>query len=200
MRKKHAAGQGIVASANLGTVFQREIFFAVDPATLDWMDHQEVMESQPSSMYVEYDILPLIEYLPEVEAEIFWLINVKGKHQKDVAELLGLSQPTISYRWRRVLVKLRYLMTLAPTPLRRRLEDIECLKEEEVDILYDLFFIVNQELVARKYDRRQSSVKWVFTKSLKFVRAKEREDPEKWFDHLALLLLLENNFNIRLQS
>lgn len=198
MRKRHAASQGIVASDNLNTIFQREIFFAVDPATLDWLDYQEIQDQQPSTFYVELDISEFLHYLPELEAEIFWLISIKKKHQKDIAKLLDLSQPTVSYRYRRVLVKLRYLMTLRTVPLRKLIGELSFLSERDKNVLYDLFFFLNQEKVGEKHDVRQSSVKWVFVKTLGKLIALEKEDPEKWFNHLGLLYLLDNNFNIRI--
>lgn len=197
MRKEHAAGQGIVASENLATIYQREIFFPVDPATLDWLDHEEVAELNPSGYYLELDTQPFMKYLPDLEAEIFWLIFDKRKHQKDIAKLLGLSQPTVSYRYRRVIVKLRYLMTLNGVPLKRVIDDLPFLKEREREILYDLFFYLNQEKVGQKHDVRQSTVKWIFTKTKRKLEELERKDPDKWFNHLGLMLLLDHNFNIR---
>ena len=60
--------------------------------------------------FFDFDPLPLLPYLPPLEAELFWLLHVKNKNQKDCAKLLGLSQPTCSYRWRRALSKIAYLM------------------------------------------------------------------------------------------
>lgn len=198
MRKKHSANQGIVASENLDTVYQREIFFAVDPATLDWIDHEDLKAQQPSSFYVEIDTTEFLKYLPDIEAEIFWLITVKKKHQKDIAKLLGLSQPTVSYRYRRVITKLRYLMTLKAIPLKKLIGELEFLSERDKDVLYDLFYLLNQEKVGEKHNVRQSSVKWVFMKTLKKLEELEKADPDRWFNHLGLLLLLDNNFQIRI--
>lgn len=200
MRKKHAASQGIVASERLDTVFQREIFFPVDPATLDWMDAEEVANLHPSTFYVEFDVAEFLEFLPELEAEIFWLIASKRKHQKDIAALLGLSQPTVSYRYRRVLVKLRYLMTIQSIPLKKLLKDLDFLKDYEKDVLYDLFYFLNQEKVGEKHEVRQSSVKWVFIKTLRKLEELEAGDPQRWFNHLGVFYLLDNNFQIRIMN
>lgn len=179
MRKRHAAKQGIVASENLDTVYQREIFFAVDPATLDWIDAEELKAQQPSTFYVELNINEFLHYLPDLEAEIFWLIAKKRKHQKDIAKLLGLSQPTVSYRYRRVVTKLRYLMTIQALPLRKLISELEFLDEKDQNVLYDLFFFINQEKVGKKHNIRQSSVKWIFVKTLRKLKDLEKEDPER---------------------
>jgi DNA-directed RNA polymerase specialized sigma subunit len=199
IRKQHAAAQGIVASENLDTIYQREIFFPVDPSTLDWIDADDLANAHPSGSYLELQLEGLVKYLPEIEAEIFWLIYEKKKHQKDVAKLLGLSQPTVSYRFRRVLTKLSYLMTISEMPIRKTLADLTFLKEHEQDILHDLFFYLNQELVGQKHHVRQSTVKWVFTKTRKQLARLERVDPERWFKQTVLLILLDQFFNIRVR-
>lgn len=197
-RKAHSAAQGIVATDNLGTAYQRMIFFQVDPATLDYMDAQELRDALPRGNYVEFDPEPFLKYLPELEAEIFWLLHVKKKNQKDVAQLLKLSQPTVSYRYRRTLDKLSYLMTLTSIPIKEMIGELTFLKDQEKDILIDLFFYVNQELVGKKHGIRQSSVKWIFVKCKKNLEKMERVDPEKWFHHLGCLLLLERNLGMRI--
>jgi len=197
VRKQHAAGQGIVASENLDTVYQREIFFPVDPATLDYLDAQDIADAHPSGFYLDMEVKPLMKFLPELEAEIFWLIYEKKKHQKDIAVLLGISQPTVSYRYRRTIIKLRYLMTIADIPLRAVLGELYFLKEKEKDILFDLFYWLNQEMVGKKHDVRQSTVKWIFTKTKNKLADLEPKDPDKWYKQLGLILLLDHNFNIR---
>jgi len=195
--KKHFASMGIVASANLDTVYQREIFFQVDPMSLDWIDHNDIKEVTPSGFYVDLQPEQFLPFLPELEAEIFWLIYYRQKNQKDIAQLLKLSQPTVSYRYRRTLAKLNYLITLMSLEPRRFIDDLFFLKAREKDILFDLLFYMNQEMVGKKYGVRQSSVKWLYVKSKRKLEELERRVPEKWFNHLGLLIFLGRNLNIR---
>lgn len=196
-RKRFEAGQGIVAQDSLHTTFQREIFIQVDPASLDHLDYDEVKERSPSGLYVEIDPEKFLQYLPELEAEIFYLFHVKQKHQKDIALLLDISQPTVSYRYRRTLEKLGFLMVLETIPLRELIEDLEFLKDHEKKILFDLFYYTNQELVGIKHDVRQSTVKWIFVKTNRKLGERERADPEKWGRHYGALLYLGANLGIR---
>jgi len=199
--KRHQAGQGIVASANLNTIYQREIFFPVDPMSLDWMDSAEVHELHISGLYLELskeDVIKFLPYVPELEAEIFWLIYNCRKYQKDVARLLNLSQPTVSYRYRRTLAKLAYLIVLVSVDVKGLIDDLPFLKMYEKDILLDLFFYANQEMVGKKHGVRQSSAKWVFVKTKKKLELLEREDPDKWFNHMGLVLLLDRHLNLRI--
>jgi predicted transcriptional regulator len=197
MNKQYAASKGLVASDNIDTIYQREIFFPVDPATLDWIDGQDLYDQQPSSMFLELDVVPFMKYLPPLEAEIFHLAYEKKKHQKDIAALLGLSQPTVSYRYRRVFTKFRYLMTLHDVRLKDTLAELDFLKEAEQAILLDLFYYLNQELVGQKHNVRQSTVKWIFLKTKKLLEEREKADPDNWQRHLGLIYLLDHYFMIR---
>jgi len=199
-RKAYSASQGIVDSADLGTVYTREIFFQVDPADLAHLDDKEVRDKFPRGSFVEFDPMPLMEYLPPLEAEIFWLLYDRGKNQKDVAALLQVSQPKVSYRYRRTIDKLAYLMVLVSLDLRSLIEEMDFLKPIEKLMLFDLFYCAHQEMVGRKYGKRQSSVKWVFVRAKDRLEAMERQDPEKWSKHLALMFYLEENLEIRVMN
>lgn len=197
MKKRFYAGQGVVATDNLDTIYQREIFFQVDPMTLDGLNFSELKEMIPSGTLVEIDWGTLLPYLPELEQEIFFLVFLKQKGQKDIAKLLGLSQPTISYRYRRVLAKLSYLIVLVTVDARELIGALSFLKDKEKDVLHDLLFYTNQELVGKKHGVRQSSVKWIFTKTKRRLAGMERQDPDTWGRHYGLLLLLDRNLCTR---
>jgi len=195
--KRFAAGRGVVATANLGTIFQREIFFQVDPMDLDYLDHAEVQELLPSGLAVEFNPDDYLPYLPELEAEIFWMIFTKQMAQKNIALLLKLSQPTISYRYRRVLVKLAYLMVLRLIKVELMVQDLGFLREQEQKILIDLFYYTNQEKVGKKHEVKQSSVKWVLVKTKRLLAEMELNDPESWSRYYGAILLLERNLSTR---
>lgn len=197
MRKQHFARKGVVATDHLDTIYQREIFFQVDPMKLDHLDWKDVQDFFPSGSHVEIDPIKYLQYLPELEQEIFYLVFTKQKNQKDIARLLSLSQPTISYRYRRVVAKFAYIMTLVAVDAKRLVYELPFLKDHEKGILLDLLFYTHQEMVGRKWEVRQSTVKWVFVKSRKRLTEMEREEPEKWANHLGLILLLERYLNIR---
>jgi len=184
----------------LDSAYTREIFFQVDPATLAHLDHQVVKDKFPKGNFVTFDPLPLLKYLPDLEAEIFWLLYDRGKSQKDVAALLKVSQPKVSYRYRRTIDKLAYLMVLTSLDLKPLIAQMNFLKPIEKDMLHDLFYCAHQEMVGKKYGKRQSSVKWVFVRAKEKLEAMERQEPEKWSRHLALMFFLEDNLDIRIMN
>lgn len=196
--QQYGNDQGISLSPDLTDHAPRQIFLPMDPAVMAQIMTDTVYANLPSGLYLDFDPLQFLQYLPELEAEIFWLIYEKKKHQKDVAVLLGLSQPTVSYRFRRVLVKLSYLVRLTAVDVRALVNEIPFLKDREKDVLHDLFFYINQELVGRRYGMRQSSVKWIFLKTKRRLGQLEREEPDKWGHHFGLVLLLERNLGLRI--
>jgi len=197
MRKRHFASRGVVATDNIATIYQREIFFQVDPMKLDYLDPKDVQDIFPSGSYIDVEPQQYLQYLPELEQEIFFLVFTKQKNQKDIAKLLDLSQPTISYRYRRVIAKLAYIMILVAVDAKELVNALPFLKEQEKNILIDLLFYTHQEMVGRKWGVRQSTVKWVFVKTRRKLGDMEREDPEKWANHLGLILLLERFLGVR---
>lgn len=197
MRKRHFASRGVVATDNIATIYQREIFFQVDPMTLDHLDPNDVQDIFPSGSYIDVQPQKYLQYLPELEQEIFFLVFTKQKNQKDIAKLLSLSQPTISYRYRRVIAKLAYIMILVAVDAKGLVNSLPFLKEQEKNILIDLLFYTHQEMVGRKWGVRQSTVKWVFVKTRRKLGDMEREDPERWANHLGLILLLERFLGVR---
>lgn len=199
-RKKQASSQGVVASDSLNTTFQREIFFQVDPADLDYLDGDEISQLFPSGFHVDMKTEQFLQYLPELEQEIFYLLYDKDKHQKDVAKLLGLSQPTVSYRYRRVLMKLAYIMILMAVDPDNLLKELEFLTDRDRDVIRDLLFYTNQEKVGQKHDMRQSSVKWIFMKAKRQLEDLERQDPDKWQKYYGIFVLLERNLGARVQN
>jgi len=177
-----------------------QLFIPVDSRSFDWSQAVEWNEVQASGKGVEIDPEDFLVYLPELEQEIFFMVFVKGKRQTDVAELLGVSQPTISYRSSRILDKLSYLLVLMSVDVKSLVGELDFLKLREQQILIDLLELVNQEMTGRRHGVGQSSVKWIFLKTLRRLRKREKRDPEKWYRHFALIKLLDQNLTLRIKA
>lgn len=198
--KRFAASQGLVAHDSLNTLFKREIFFPTDPAVLQQMNIKDEREKGGKRTFpVSFDPSELLKLLPDEEAEIFWLLNHKSKSQKDVAVILKMTQPTVSYRYRRTLVKISYLSFIRMMNVDKVVNSMDFLSEREKLILVDLFYTVNQEFTGRKFELRQSSVKWVLVKAKRRLLEREKEDPEAYFSQLSAVLFLEKNLAVRVR-
>lgn len=190
--------QGVLGSPK-GEV-TRQVFFPLTAEVLEMIDERgtDGMYSAPFMVGVEVEqYLPL---LPELEAEVVFLLYSRKKTQKDVAKLLLTSQPTVSYRYHRAVDKLSYLMVMSSVDLELVVRGIPNLKDKEREILSALFYTANQELVGSKFGVRQSSVKWIFMKSKRYISQLEMKEPGKWSRHYGLLLLLEKNLRKRIFS
>lgn len=190
--------QGVLGSPK-GEV-TRQVFFPLTPEILEMIDEKGTMGMYSAPFMVDLDMEKYLPLLPELEAEVVFLLYVMKKTQKDVAKLLETSQPTVSYRYRRAVDKLSYLMVMSSVDLESVVMSIPQIKDREKSILKELFFTANQELVGSRFGVRQSSVKWIFTKSKRYVAQLEEKDPEKWSKHYGLLLLLERNLRKRIFS
>lgn len=173
----------------------------VDPSILDEVDIESYKESLPSAVYTEFDPCDFLHYLPDREAEIFWLIFVKGKTQEHVGKLIGMEQSSIHYRYWRCVEKIGYLMVLTVLDVGELIRSIDFLAPHEHAVLVDLFFFLNLKAVAKKHgDMPYSSVRWIVLKTRQNLEKKEREDPERWGNVLGLIYLLQRSLGIRLRS
>lgn len=197
--RERAVESGVIVADALEST-GRQAFIRVDPTILENVDARSLQEALPSPVYTEFNPLEYLKYLPELEAEIFWMLWHCGKTQADVAELVELSQPTVSYRYWRAVSKLAYLVILTALDVRRVVDSLEFLEQRERDILYDLFFYVNQQAVGNLHGVAQSSVKWVALKTRATLERLEREDPERHFNQLGLVYYLFKNLGIRIRS
>lgn len=199
MSKDYGRSQGVVSGgAPVPGGYDRQIFFPLTPEIIEFIEEHGIDNLYAQSIGVDVDIEKYLPLLPDVEAEIFFMIHIKQKMQKDVAQLLGMPQSTVSYRYRRAMDKLQYLLVLAPVPLKDLIGTIPGLNEKERTVLEKLFYKANQEMVGSELGVRQSSVKWIFTKAKRYIAEKERPEPEGWFRQYALFLLLERNLRKRI--
>jgi len=145
------------------------------------------------------EITDVLDHLPKLEAEVFWLFFIKKRNQKQIAQIMTVPQSTISYRFRRAVQKASYLKLITSIDIQEVISRCHFLREKEKMILVDLFFTANQDLTGRNYKTRQSSVKWIFVKTKRKVMQLERENPQEWGNQFGLLLLLEGNLGIRIK-
>lgn len=190
--------QGVLGSPK-GEV-TRQIFFPLTSEILEQIDTKGTEGLYSSPFMVDLDVEQYLPLLPELEAEVVFMLYVKKKTQKDVAVLLGTSQPTVSYRYRRAVDKLSYLMVMSSVDLDSVVSTIPKISGKEQSIIRDLFYTANQELVGVKFGVRQSSVKWIFMKAKRYVEQLELKEPGKWERHYGLLVLLEKNLRKRIFS
>jgi hypothetical protein len=89
-------------------------------------------------------------------------LSLTGRRQTEVADLMGISQPSVCYILSRVSQRIEYLATRPKFDLdlmRKDLRDIPTLLPSDPGILVDYWVCGNQSSVARKYGRTQGWVR-----------------------------------------
>ena len=75
------------------------------------IDVDDVAELFSSSNY-EDQIVPLLDMIPEREADLIHLYFIQRKRQADIAEIFKVTQAAVSYRLDRGIKRLQYLLSI----------------------------------------------------------------------------------------
>jgi len=157
------------------------------------MNQEELWQRMPVVKDKCLKVMDALRHLPTLEAEILWLFFEKGKSLKDIALILKIPNSTTSYWYRRAVQKLAYLELLCSIDIANMVNQLDFLSDREQKILIELFYTVNQDAVGRNNDCWQSSVRWIYLKTRKYIDKAEKEDPLKWFNFIGLLIFFEKN-------
>lgn len=71
---------------------------------------EEVSEGAHNSRMAE--ILPLLDRIPAMEADMFRMYYIDGKPQTDISDIFGISQAGVSYRLARATRRIKFLVSL----------------------------------------------------------------------------------------
>lgn len=145
----------------------------------------------------EERIAPLLERIPEREADLIHMYYIKRKRQADLAEIFGVTQAAISYRLDRGIKRVKFLLSIphiTEEEMRRDLPEI--FKEIDVDILIGMWSTTCQSEVAKQLGLTQGRVRHRFFKAVKMLQEVAKLDArfvpyEKWFSAVSA-----KNFNI----
>lgn len=173
------------------------LFVPLSPELLVKLENDQTI--WPSSSGVSVNLEGFYPLLPELEAEILYLMVDCGKIQKDVAELLQISQPSVSYRYRRALEKIGYLACLKLIDLDKFVDEVPKLRDKERQTLKQFCLVLNQEAVAYDQKIRQSSVKWIISKSIRYLTEAFVLNQGKWYPWFIFIKLVEKNMRVRVK-
>jgi DNA-directed RNA polymerase specialized sigma24 family protein len=128
-------------------------------------------------------IEPLLDRIPEREADLIHLYFIQKKRQADIATIFGVTQAAVSYRLDRGLQRIRFLLSIpqvTEAEIRRDLPDVFP-QQIDVDILAGMWETTCQSEVATKLGLTQGRVRHRFFKAVKTLEkaaeADERFDP-----------------------
>jgi hypothetical protein len=143
--------------------------FAAPNALLDdeVPEESEDMTTLFSSGDYETRIAPLLDRIPEREADLIYLYYVCKKRQADIAEIFDVTQAAISYRLDRGIQRLKFLLAIPAVTEDDLRQDLrELFDQIDVDILVGMWQTTCQSVVANNLQLTQGRVRHRFFKAV----------------------------------
>lgn len=160
-------------------------------------DEEDDIASILASGSYEDRIAPLLNRIPEREADLIYLYYIMRKRQADIAEIFGVTQAAISYRLDRGLQRIKFLLSIPPVTeedLQRDLPKI--FKEIDVSILIGMWATTCQSEVASRLGLTQGRVRHRFFKAVKTLKEAAEKDSTFVQYHKVFNAISSKNFNI----
>lgn len=163
-------------------------------------EQQEEANTEPllSSLNYETQIKPLLDRIPEREADLIYLYYIQKKRQADIAEIFGVTQAAISYRLDRGLQRIRFLLSIPQIDeedLRRDLPKVP-FKDIDVNILVGMWQTTCQSEVASRLGLTQGRVRHRFFGAVKVLEKRSKDDELFVPYHKVFNAIASKRFNI----
>lgn len=140
----------------------------------------------------ESRIAPLLDRIPEREADLIYLYFIEKKRQADIATIFGVTQAAISYRLDRGIKRLKFLLAIPQVSKEDLESDLPSVfaQKIDVDILIGMWATTCQSEVASNLGLTQGRVRHRFFKAVKTLEEAalrdERYEPyQKIFSAIA---------------
>lgn len=150
--------------------------FAAPDALLDDEEPSESLldpelEALFSSNDYENRIEPLLDRIPEREADLIYLYYVKRKRQADIATIFDVTQAAISYRLDRGIRRIKFLLSIPTVTEEDMRADLAAIFEKiDIDILVGMWQTTCQSEVASKLQLTQGRVRHRFFKAVEVLK------------------------------
>jgi len=150
-----------------------------------------------SSKYSIDDLKPYLAMLPKKEADLILMYHILKKDQKEIAQILNLSQGGVSHRIARARERLKFLISIPKFTRAELLNDLKPVVKDQTDlsILWELYRTTCQSQVAEIVGMTQSRVRHRFMKCLKLLETQSKIKPEIEIYYRGFLQI-SKNFNI----
>jgi DNA-directed RNA polymerase specialized sigma24 family protein len=164
----------------------------------DPVEEEAITEPLISTLNYENQIKPLLNRIPEREADLIDLYYLHKKRQADIAVIFGVTQAAISYRLDRGLQRIRFLLSIpqvSEEEMRRDLPDVP-FKPIDVDILIGMWLTTCQSEVASRLGLTQGRVRHRFFGAVKTLERKASEDSRFEPYSKIFVSIASKNFNV----
>lgn len=145
----------------------------------------------------ESRIAPLLNRIPQREADLIFLYYIQKKRQADIAEIFGVTQAAISYRLDRGLQRIKFLLSIPQATEDELREDLaEVFEPIDVNILVGMWQTTCQSEVANRLGLTQGRVRHRFFKSVETLKKRAEEDARFEPYHRIFSAISSKKFNI----
>lgn len=138
-------------------------------------------------------IKEVLDFLPPREADFLELYFFKKVTQSGIADLFGVSQPTVCYRIQKATKRLKYVLSMPNYPIEEVEKDVRgaLTDEKDIQIMMLMLHKTCQSEVARELNASQGLVRHRFMRNLRtFRKLSGMEQCVEIFDHVS------SHFNI----
>jgi len=113
-------------------------------------------------------IEPLLDRIPELEADVIFMYFYQEKRQADIASIFNMTQAAVSYRLARGIKRLKFLMDIPQITEEELREDLPEVFDNpiDVDILVGMWATTCQSAVATQLKLTQGRVRHRFFKAV----------------------------------
>jgi len=155
------------------------------------------MEALFSGADYESLIMPLLDRIPDREADLIYLYYVCKKRQADIAEIFSVTQAAISYRLDRGVQRIKFLLSVPSVSEEDMREDLDAIFDEiDINILVGMWQTTCQSEVASTLKLTQGRVRHRFFKAVEALK-KAAEKDEKYRPYEKIFSSISSkNFNI----
>lgn len=183
-----------VDPAELATRFAAPDLDAEERAALE---AESELESLFASDDYETRVMPLLDRIPDREADLIYLYYVCKKRQADIAEIFNVTQAAISYRLDRGIKRIKFLLSIPDVTEEDMREDLSGIFAPiDVNILVGMWQTTCQSVVASKLQLTQGRVRHRFFKAVEVLRDAASDDETFEPYHKIFSSISSKNFNI----
>lgn len=150
-----------------------------------------------ASLNYENQVKPLLDKIPDREADIVFMYYILKKKQADIAEIFGVTQAAISYRLDRGIQRIRFLLSIPQVTEEEMRADLpRVFQDIDVNILIGMWQTTCQSEVASRLGLTQGRVRHRFFVAVKQLEKKAAEDDTLLRYHKVFSAISSKNFNI----
>jgi len=178
-------------------------FAAPDPTPIEERERREREEEDAEMQALfsteDYDtvVRPLLDRIPDREADLIELYYKCGKRQADIAEIFDVTQAAISYRLDRGVQRMKFLLSIPTVTEEDMREDlVEIFEQIDINILVGMWQTTCQSEVASKLKLTQGRVRHRFFKAVEVLKDAAEKDKRFQPYYRIFSSISSKNFNI----